>query len=107
MKEIQKLFYMILVLLFVISCAKPSEPAPIEGSLTIEHQFETSGYARDIHVSDSNLYIAEDQAGYSIFDLDSNELISRHESFIMDIDPILFENVRAISFFEDENLLKV
>ncbi len=107
MKEIQKLFYMYLVLLFVISCAKPSEPAPIEGSLTIEHQFETSGYARDIHVSDSNLYIAEDQAGYSIFDLESDSLVSHHESFIMDVDPILFENVRAISFFEDENLLFV
>jgi len=107
MKEIQKIFYFILVLLFIISCAKPSEPDPIEGILSIEHKFETSGYARDIHVSDSNLYIAEDQAGYSIFDLDSNELISRHMSFILENNPVLFENVRAITAVEDENLLFV
>ncbi|MCF7859024.1 MAG: hypothetical protein K9N07_06855 [Candidatus Cloacimonetes bacterium] len=96
-----------IILLIIVSCAKPNEPASIEGSLTIEHVYSTIGYARDISITSSNLYIAEDQAGYSIYDLSSKELISRHTSFIMEIDPIMFENVRAVSADEENELLFV
>jgi hypothetical protein len=107
MKIIIKITFLFLGLLVLLSCAKPNEPAAVEGNLNIEHKFTISGYARDISVSDSHLYIAEDQAGYTIYDLNTNGLISHHESFIMETDPVMFENVRAITAVEDENLLFV
>ncbi len=107
MKSIIIIFCLFFGLFLLLSCAKPNEPASVEGSLNIERHFEVSGYARDIFVSDSYLYIAEDQAGYTIYDLITNDTISHHESFIMDVDPIMFENVRAISACEEENLLFV
>ena len=107
MKNVVKVSFLFLMLLLVISCAKPNEPASIEEVLNIEHHFAVSGYARDIAVSDSYLYIAEDQAGYTIYDINTKVMISHHESFVMETDPIIFENVRAISVFEDENLLFV
>ncbi len=107
MKNIKKVSCLFFVLFLLLSCAKPSEPASVEGSLNIEHIFEISGYARDIFVTDSYLYVAEDQAGYTIFDINSNEMISHHVSYIMETDPIMFENVRLISAVEDENLLFV
>ena len=107
MKNILKVLNLLAVLLLILSCAKPSEPTSVEGSLSIDHKFETFGYARDISISDTHLYIAEDQAGYSIFNITTNELVSHHESFILETDPVMFENVRAISAVEDENLLFV
>ena len=107
MKNIFKVFSLFLVLFLLLSCAKPNEPASVEGSLNIEQLFEISGYAMDISVSDSHLYIAEDQAGYTIYDLASNDMISHHVSFVMETDPIMFENIRAITAVEDENLLFV
>lgn len=107
MKNIVKISCLLFVLFLLLSCAKPSEPASVEGTLNVQHIFEISGYARDIFVTDSYLYIAEDQAGYSIFDINSNELISHHVSYIMETDPVMFENVRAITAVEDENLLFV
>jgi len=107
MKKIIKASFLFFVLFHLLSCATPNEPASVEGKLDIEYHFEVSGYARDISVTDSYLYIAEDQAGYSIFDLNTNDMISHHESFIMETDPIMYENVRAISVFEDEDLLFV
>ncbi|MDA3814283.1 MAG: hypothetical protein PF570_08525 [Candidatus Cloacimonetes bacterium] len=97
MKRIMKVSFLFFVLFHLLSCATPNEPASVEGVLNIEHHFEVSGYARDVFVSDSFLYIAEDQAGYTIYDLASNDMISHHESFIMEIDPIMYENVRGIS----------
>jgi hypothetical protein len=102
-----KIFSLFLFLFLLLSCAKPSEPASVEGSLNIEHIFEVSGYARDISVTDSHLYIAEDQAGYTIYNLTSNQMISHHVSFVMETDIVMFENVRAITAIEDENLLFV
>ncbi len=105
MKNIFKVFSLFLVLFLLFSCAKPSEPASVEGSLNIENIFEISGYAMDISVTDSHLYIAEDQAGYSIYDLATNDLISHNESYIEELNTVLFENVRAITVVEDENIL--
>ncbi|NQT65943.1 MAG: hypothetical protein HQ554_07165, partial [FCB group bacterium] len=105
MKRIMKVSFLFFMLFHLLSCATPNEPASVEGILNIEHLFEVSGYAMDISVTDSHLYIAEDQAGYTIYNLNSNDMISHHESFIMETDPIMFENVRAITAVEDENLL--
>jgi len=107
MKNIVKVFSLLLFISVLLSCAKPNEPASVEGSLNIEHIFEIFGYAVDISVTDSHLYIAEDQAGYTIYNLASNDMISHQVSFIPETDPVMFENIRAISAVEDENLLFV
>jgi len=82
MKRIMKVSFLFFMLFHLLSCATPNEPASVEGILNIEHLFEVSGYAMDISVTDSHLYIAEDQAGYTIYNLNSNDMISHHESFI-------------------------
>ena len=107
MKNIIKVTYLLVILFLLFSCAKPSEPASVEGSLNIDHKFEIFGYARDISVTDTHLYVAEDQVGYTIYDITTNQMVSHQESFILETDPVMFENVRAISAVEDENLLFV
>jgi len=107
MKYIFKLLILVTFMLVIISCAKPSEPESIEGSLEVDHIYQTFGYARDVSVTDAHLFVAEDQVGYTIYDLATNSVISHHESFMLGTDPVMFENVRGITAVEEENLLFV
>lgn len=66
-------------IIFLISCADFNEPTGIEHILEIEKTFPTSGYARDIYVSDSLLYIAEEQGGFSIYKLEPDSLLLHYQ----------------------------
>ena len=94
------LFLVFVLILFVlISCAKWIEPIINKDILEIDHIYYTTGYARDTFVSDSLVYIAEDQAGFSIYDRISDSLICHYYGSI--------ENARLISAVEEEDLLFV
>lgn len=107
MKYIYKSVLLILFTLTMVNCAKPSEPASVEGSLVIDHIFQTLGYARDVSVTDTHLFVAEDQVGFTIYDLATDDVVSHHESFLLGTDPVMFENVRGITAVDEENLLFV
>lgn len=101
MYKINKTIFIILIIIAIITgCAKSTEPVSFEDILKIDIFYSTIGYARDIFVSDSLLYIAEDQGGFSIYNHLTDLQYSHFSSFE-------FENVRLISAVEEENILFV
>ena len=64
----------------VIADNDNNDPDSVEtdsNRLSLVHHYSTSGYARDLDIRDSLLVIAEDQAGFSIYNLKNDMLISR------------------------------
>jgi len=89
------IFFMFLL----ISCAKPNEPAAMAKIMQVEYFFKTVGEARDIYVTDSLVFVAEDQGEFSIYNYITNELVSQHNG---DID-----NARLITVEEESQYLFV
>jgi len=99
MYKINKFFFIIcIIIIFITGCAKSTEPVSSEDILKIDMFYSTIGYARDIFVSDSLLYIAEDQGGFSIYNHLTNFQYSNFSSF---------ENARLISAVEEDSILFV
>jgi len=100
MYKINKNFFIIcIIIIFITGCAKSTEPVSSEDILKIDIFYSTIGYGRDIFVSDSLLYIAEDQGGFSIY----NHLTDmQYCNFIT-----TFENARLISAVEEDSILFV
>lgn len=89
----------IVITIVLCTCAKWVEPITYKDILEIEHIYSTTGYARDAYISDSLIYIAEDQAGFSIYDRNNDTLICHYYGSI--------ENARLIAAVEEESLLFV
>ena len=90
---------LILILLVIAGCAKLNEPTAKAQILTLEYLYPSEGYAMDTFVTDEYVYIAEDQAGFSIHDRNADTLITR---FYGDI-----ENARLIQAVEEDSTLFV
>ncbi|MCD4818591.1 MAG: hypothetical protein K8S23_07850 [Candidatus Cloacimonetes bacterium] len=95
--------YLILLIIFVVillgSCAIPNEPKiDNDQKLEIETYYQTVGYARDVYVTNENVFIAEDQAGFSIFNLDGSFILQYTASI---------DNARLITVLEEDSLLFV
>ncbi len=67
-----------LIILLFVSCADFLEPIFKNGELSIEAIIPTVGFARDVYVSDDFIYIAEDQAGFSIYNKADNTIITQY-----------------------------
>ncbi|RLD54035.1 MAG: hypothetical protein DRJ01_18580 [Bacteroidetes bacterium] len=92
-------FFVVLITIFLNNCAKPNEPVKINKILKISSYYPTIGYARDIDVKDSLLYIAEDQSGFSIYNYLSDSLLCHYTSLI--------DNAFLISAVKEYNRLFV
>ncbi|MBS3767405.1 MAG: hypothetical protein KGY75_04715 [Candidatus Cloacimonetes bacterium] len=90
---------LLLILLLIAGCAKLNEPAAKAQILNLEYLYPAEGYAMDTYVTDEYVYIAEDQAGFSIHDRNADTLITR---FYGDI-----ENARLIQAVEEDSTLFV
>ena len=91
MKKILFLTFVAAILLF--SCAKPNKPfTPTESNLKTVNFYPTTGYARDFSILKNHLFVAEDQSGFAIFDLNSDTLIIHFTENI--------QNARLISAVE-------
>lgn len=99
MYKINKILFIsyIIIIAIITGCAKSTEPVGSEGILKIDMVYSTVGFARDIFVSDSLLYIAEDQGGFSIYNHSTN---TQYCNFTAE-----FENVRLISVVEKDSIL--
>ncbi len=66
--------------LIIGGCAKINKPDVENGEkiLEINQIYPTTGYARDICVSDNMIYIAQDETGIAIFDRTSGELMDEN-----------------------------
>lgn len=74
----KKLIYLLFIFtLLVMSCAQPNEPAR---SLEIENYIQTSRYAIDIDVTENNIFVVEEDMGFSIYDINGNIQLSTIDS---------------------------
>jgi len=69
---------LLLIILLFASCADFLEPIFNNGELVIEAIIPTIGFARDVYISDDFIYIAEDQAGFSIYNKTDNTIINQY-----------------------------
>ncbi len=98
------LCFVVIIPLLFIYCAKPSEPSSLNRIMSIDHLAPTGGYACDVSVSDSLLFIAEDQNGFSIYNYLAHYQIC-HLDTLFEIVPVPFENIRKITAVDEKNLL--
>jgi len=99
------LFYILAISSIIfLGCAKANEPLAIEDIkiMSVENVFETVGIPQEMALSEDYLFIAEDQAGFSIFDKKSTDLIVRKDSHSAYDE---FSNIRQIGFDSEENIL--
>lgn len=100
----QRLIILGFIIMLLSGCAKPNEPS-VNGALSVERHIETGGYVWDISVSDSLIFIAEDQAGFSIYNYLNNNFVCQVDS--LHALNIPYENVRKIYVVDEEELLFV
>jgi hypothetical protein len=87
-----------LALLALSNCAQPTDPAQADEVLQVVYESRTHGYAMDIYVGDDNVYVAEDQAGFSIYNHQLEQLSYTYYQG-------MFENMRLIQAVEEVDLL--
>lgn len=78
--KLLKIILLLGLVIIITNCAKANDPVSVseeDSCLQLENIFETVGFARDLDIQNNKLFIAEDEAGFSIYDLNNNNLISR------------------------------
>jgi len=101
---------MSMILVLFTGCAQPNNPVTPEAEtvyLELQAVYSSEGYVRDIAITDDYVYVAEDEAGFSIWDTNSNELLSRMRSYDVvsgiDTTTIEFTNIQLIVVDEASN----
>jgi len=104
MKKNESLLLVLLLcsLLLFTGCAQANDPLEPDQStgLTLEHFYETTGYVYDLRVTEDRVYVAEDQAGFSIYNHKTDELV-------VDYYDASYENMRLVQPIEKDSLLVV
>lgn len=88
-----------LLLLIFTGCAQPNDPEDNDGDevyLLLEAVYPSEGYVVDIKVTDDYVYVAEDEAGFSIWDNTTNTMLTRYRENI-------FGNIKRIAVDEASN----
>jgi hypothetical protein len=92
-----KVKYLIFVVIMLAACAQQNDPFQPDSVLQVDTYYKTGGFARDFAISDSMLFVAADQAGFSIFNRQNGQKISNYYE--------TFENARLIDYVERDSLL--
>jgi LVIVD repeat len=102
-----------MIVLFT-GCAQPNDPATPDAEtvyLELQAVYPSEGYVRDIAVTDDYVYVAEDEAGFSIWDNNSDALLTRMRSYdtISGIDTTTteFTNIKLVAVDQPSNALLV
>ncbi|MDY6916161.1 MAG: hypothetical protein SVM86_07590 [Candidatus Cloacimonadota bacterium] len=77
--------------------AEQNEPFQPNSVLQVDTYYETGGFAHDLAISDSLLFVAANQVGFSIFNRLNGQKISNYYD--------TFENARLIDYVERDSLL--
>jgi hypothetical protein len=98
--------------LFLAGCAKASDPVEVEQKniLTVNKVYQTVGIPHDLLVTETKIFVAEDQAGFSIFNRESGTLITRENGFYPEgpENPFNnFQNVRQLGYIASTQTLVV
>ncbi len=73
MKKIS--FLLFIIMLVLIGCAKANDPLQENHKMNITHIYPTSGYPLQVFASSSMLFVADELAGYHVYDRNTNQLI--------------------------------
>ncbi|MBN2016758.1 MAG: hypothetical protein JW794_01275 [Candidatus Cloacimonetes bacterium] len=87
--------FLVFTIILFAGCADFLEPIIYPGELIIKAIIPTNGFARDVFVSEEFIFIAEDQAGFSIYDKATDSLLVQYYGNI--------ENARLIQAIDDIN----
>lgn len=100
------LYLIILSSIIILGCAKANTPLVVEDIkvMSVEKVLNTIGIPQAIAFSDKNVFVAEDQAGFSIFDKGTGDEVARKYSH-SEYDE--FSNIRQIGFDQTDNILFV
>ena len=91
-----------LIILLFVSCADFLEPIFNNGELIIEAIIPTVDSARDIFVSDDFIYIAENQAGFSIYNIMNDSLVIHYYGTIRNARLICCDGLNNTLFLYDQ-----
>lgn len=91
------------MILLINGCAKSTKPTT-KSILIEETTYETVGRPYDMIVTDDYVFLAEDQAGYSIFSRPSGNLIRRINKRD---ETAYYANARQLAYLEGEDILVV
>ena len=91
------LLSLVLASIFLWGCAKATDPLENVDVVTVERIYETVGIPEDMIITDAVIYVAEDQAGFSIFDRTAGALASR---ITMQDDFIHLSNIKQLGYAE-------
>ncbi|MBP7563373.1 MAG: hypothetical protein KA886_06250 [Candidatus Cloacimonetes bacterium] len=79
----KKFLYLLITLsLIVFGCAKANDPYQEEHKMKVIHSFTTQGDPIQVDTSEDMLFIADDYAGYHIYNLNSGALIKSANSYL-------------------------
>ncbi|MCD4829796.1 MAG: hypothetical protein K8R90_10250 [Candidatus Cloacimonetes bacterium] len=96
MKQLAILVSFLALIAIFAACAKANDPAAPAGVLSIVAQRQFAGDPQDFVVTQDYVYVAEDQAGFSIWQRDGLQLISQNWDYDVDI-----RNAKYISVVEE------
>ncbi|MCF7919518.1 MAG: hypothetical protein K9N06_06370 [Candidatus Cloacimonetes bacterium] len=102
MKRLVFLLIVSLILVLFTGCAQANDPEENGDTvyLNLVATYETEAYVEEFDVTDDYIYIAEDMAGFSIWEQASGNMLARYDS-------TLVGNMRLIKVLEESNLLVV
>ena len=71
------IYILIIEILFFLlgGCAKPVKPVISKNVLTIDKIYSTTGYAKDVFITDNTIYAAQDETGIILFDRESGNIL--------------------------------
>ncbi|MCD4651192.1 MAG: hypothetical protein K8S56_05320 [Candidatus Cloacimonetes bacterium] len=78
------------------ACAQPNDPAQTSSAVIVISEVSTLGYAKDVDINDTHIFVAEDKGGFSIFRRDNLELVHQIQEF----DGAGFTSVRRIQVLD-------
>ncbi|MDY6915351.1 MAG: hypothetical protein SVM86_03415 [Candidatus Cloacimonadota bacterium] len=90
-------YVFIVFIVLLTACAQQSDPFEPSRVLQVESYYPTRGFARDFSINDSLLFIAADQAGFTVYNhLTKTKLCNYYQTF---------ENARLIHAVNRDSLL--
>ena len=100
------LISLVLISMIIFGCAKATDPVKVEKTniLTLNNVYPTVGIPEDMIVTEGKIFLAEDQAGFSIFDRTTGTLASRVSEWDLNSH---FSNVRQLGYAAYHNKLFV
>ena len=103
-----KNFILIIVAIGLIigSCAKINRPdiENKEKALKISQVYRTTGYARDVHISDNTIYVAQDETGIIIFDRTSGDIIGEKNDIPAEYITVLEQDSFMVTYSNKDKL---